>query len=122
MFHKKQIHEVEADSDVCRSMIEICVSVVSVVTKIQARWSWFYSQQWQEIFVFSKPPNILFNGDWGINQPSHKTEHSPSSNAEIKNEQSYTSVSPLCLHWHIMGWPLPYLSYSKQYEHSVIFI
>lgn len=34
----------------------------------------------------------------GVKQPQHEGDHSPPSSAMVKNEWSYTSASPICLH------------------------
>ena len=47
-----------------------------------------------------EPPSLLYNGYWvlpEIKRPVRVTDHTPSSSAEVKKEQSYTSTSPLVL-------------------------
>ena len=39
------------------------------------------------------------------NAAKHSTSHSPPS-LRLRMGRSYTSASPLCLHRHVMGWPL----------------
>jgi hypothetical protein len=34
----------------------------------------------------------------GVNGPGCKADHSPLSSAEVRNELSYTSTPPVCLH------------------------
>jgi len=66
-------------------------------------------RQGQEIFIFRKyldrywgPLCLLSNGYrgycTGIKRPGRDADHSPSFSAEVKNEWSYTSTSPVCLH------------------------
>jgi len=43
------------------------------------------------------PLTIQFNGT-GVRWVGRDIDHSPSSSAEVKNEWSYTSTSPICLH------------------------
>jgi len=44
----------------------------------------------------------------GIKGQVHDTDH-PSSRARLQSGWSATPASPLCLHGHVMGWPLPSL-------------
>ena len=47
-----------------------------------------------------EPPSLLYNGYWvlpGVKRPVRGTDHTPSSSAEVKKEQSYISTSPLFL-------------------------
>ena len=56
------------------------------------------------MFLFSKRPDRLwakpnagsFNRE---KRPGREFHHSPTPSAEIKNEWSYTSTLPICLHW-----------------------
>jgi hypothetical protein len=47
-------------------------------------------------------PSLLFNEYWGsllgVKWPGCKVNHSPLSSAKVKNEWSYTSPPPICLH------------------------
>jgi hypothetical protein len=56
--------------------------------------------------LFSLGPPHLFNGYRGylsgIIRPERDVDHSPSYSAEVKNEESYTSTSIVCLHG--VGW------------------
>jgi hypothetical protein len=39
--------------------------------------------------------------DWffsGLKRPGREADHSPPCNSEVKNEWSYTSTTPICLH------------------------
>ena len=47
------------------------------------------------------PLSLLFNGNGvlsGVKWPGCDVDHSPPSNAEVKNEWSYTSAHHICLH------------------------
>jgi hypothetical protein len=48
------------------------------------------------------PPSLLFNGYRGslsgVKRPGREVNDSPPCSAEIKNEWSYTSIPPTCLH------------------------
>ena len=48
------------------------------------------------------PTRFLFSGNQGsfpgVKQPRREDNHSPSSSAEVKNEGSCTSASPIYLH------------------------
>jgi hypothetical protein len=69
----------------------------------------FTFRQEQEFFLFcwtygpalgAVPTRIrwvqsLFSG---VKRPGRETDHSPTSSAEVKNELSYTSFPPICLH------------------------
>jgi hypothetical protein len=70
----------------------------------------FESQQRLEILLFttaSRPalgptqpptkevPGALF---WGVKQLRHEADHSPPSNAKVKNVWSYTSTPPIHIH------------------------
>jgi len=70
---------------------------------------WLEYRQGQEIFILRKYLdwawellNLLLNGYWGsctgIKRLGRDADHSPSFSAEVKNEWSYTSTSPVCLH------------------------
>jgi hypothetical protein len=37
-------------------------------------------------------------GGWWVKPLGYKANHSPPSNAEVKNEWTYTSTAPICLH------------------------
>jgi hypothetical protein len=63
----------------------------------------------QEIFLFSKmsrqilgPAGLLWNKYWDISlrvkEPVHEVNNSPPSSAKVKNECSYISTAPPCLH------------------------
>ena len=56
----------------------------------------------QTVRTDSGPPSFLFNGYWasfhGINRPEREVDHSQSSTAEVTNEWSCTSPSPICLY------------------------
>jgi hypothetical protein len=70
----------------------------------------FFSRQQQEIFVFSKTskpalkpthlPTPWVSGavSPGVKRPRREVNNSPPSNAEDRNEWSYTSDPPICLH------------------------
>ena len=68
----------------------------------------FDSQQWQKVFLFSKtqslvqgPTNLLVNWCQVLfhrRYSSQGVNHPPSLIAEAKNEWSYTSAPPVCLH------------------------
>ena len=53
------------------------------------------------------PPSFLFSGYRGsfprIKRPGREADHSPSSSADGKNKQSYTSTSPYKPAWHVHG-------------------
>jgi hypothetical protein len=46
--------------------------------------------------------SLVFNGYQGsfpgVKRPGREVNHSPPSSAEVKNEWSYTSTPPICLH------------------------
>jgi len=70
----------------------------------QATGLGFESCQSQTTFFLSKtslpvlePPYLLFHGLWE-KRPLCEANHSPPSSAEVKNEWSYTSTPPTCLH------------------------
>lgn len=44
----------------------------------------------------------------GIKGQPHDTDH-PSSRARLQSGWSATPASPMCLHGHVVGWPLPSL-------------
>jgi hypothetical protein len=52
------------------------------------------------------PPSILFNGSQGyfpfLKWLRYELNHTPPSVAEVKNEWSYTSTLPICL--HVVDW------------------
>ena len=70
----------------------------------------FDSRQRQEIFVFSKTSKPALGPthlptQWvpgaispGVKRPGRDVNHLPPSTAEVKNEWSYTSAPPICLH------------------------
>ena len=62
--------------------------------------SFFSSPEWPH-WLWS-PPSLLFNGNWGsfpgVKQLGCDFDHWPPSSTEIKNEWSYISVPPICLH------------------------
>jgi hypothetical protein len=75
----------------------------------------FETQQGLVIFLFntvSRPalgptqptiqwvPGIL---SLGVKRPGREADHSPPSSAEIKNEWSYTSTPPTCLHGVVLS-------------------
>ena len=39
-----------------------------------------------------------YSGGGGLKKPGHEFNHSPPFSAEVKNEWSYTSTPPKCLH------------------------
>jgi hypothetical protein len=46
-------------------------------------------------------PSILFSGYRAsllVKRPMREFSHAPPSSAEVKNEWSYTSIPPVCLH------------------------
>jgi len=49
-----------------------------------------------------EPPSLLFNGYWGsyleVKLPVREAGHSPPPSAEVKNEWSYATTPPICLH------------------------
>jgi hypothetical protein len=82
-------------------------SSVSIVTRLRARRPWFYSrqEQWWIFFFFATAsrPNLGFTQASysmgmrrtlfpGVKQPGCEADHSPLSNAEVKNTWSYTST------------------------------
>jgi hypothetical protein len=48
------------------------------------------------------PPTLLLNGHLrsfpGIKQPEREVDHSPPTSTKVKNEWSYTSITPIALH------------------------
>jgi hypothetical protein len=48
------------------------------------------------------PPSLLFKVHWGfipeVKRLVHDFDHLPLSSAEVKNEWSYSSTLPICLH------------------------
>ena len=47
----------------------------------------------------TKPPTLFVRGSYtGAKRSRHEIYHSPVSSAELKNEWSYTSTPPICLH------------------------
>ena len=63
----------------------------------------------QEIFIFANRPDgfwnsstLQLNGYWvyflEISRPGREVDRSPPCSAEVKNERSYTSTFPMCLH------------------------
>jgi hypothetical protein len=50
----------------------------------------FISQQREVIFFLSKMPNECQGSFPGIKLLEHKADHSPSSSAKVRNEQSYS--------------------------------
>ena len=64
----------------------------------------FYSSQHSE---WLWGPSILYNeyqGPFlGVKQSGHEVIHSPPSNVKVKNEWSYPSPLPTCLHYVSMG-------------------
>jgi len=48
------------------------------------------------------PPSLLFNAQWGfvpeVKRLGRDFDHLPLSSAKVKNEWSYTSTPPTCLH------------------------
>ena len=75
-----------------------------------AGWSVAWILAGERDFLFSKTiqillwgtPSLLFNGHQGsfpgIKLPCFKVDHHLPSSAEVKNERSYTSTPPICLH------------------------
>jgi hypothetical protein len=51
----------------------------------------FKSQQWREIFFPQRPSRMAL-------RPTQPTVHSLPVSAKVKNEWSYTSTPPICLH------------------------
>jgi hypothetical protein len=56
------------------------------------------------------PPGLLSNGyegegvlSSGVKRPGREADHSPSSNAEVKNAGSYTSTSPIHVHGMVLS-------------------
>jgi hypothetical protein len=43
----------------------------------------------------------------GVKRPGRGSDHSPPPSAEVENEWSYTSTSPLGPSGPVIGWPLP---------------
>jgi hypothetical protein len=39
----------------------------------------------------------------GVKWPGHEADHSPSPSAKVKNEWSYTSTPPICLHGVVLS-------------------
>jgi len=53
----------------------------------------------------TQPPMqwVLGAPSLGVKRPEREAEHSPPSNAEVKNVWSYTSTPPICLHVMVLG-------------------
>jgi len=71
--------------------------------------SGFQSRRWQDIFLFSKffgpalgpiqPPVRWYRGSYPeVKRSGRDVDQSHPSSAETKNEWSYTSTPPICLH------------------------
>jgi len=89
------------------------VSTVSIATRLQAKRSGFLNPaSITDYFIhhniqsgsgahlaYSMSTRVL---SWG-KQSGHEVIHSPSSNVKVKNEWSYTSTPPTCLHYVSMG-------------------
>ena len=50
------------------------------------------------VYTDSGPAQPLFWWTLGVKKPGNEADHSPLSSAEVKNEWSYTSTTPTCLH------------------------
>jgi len=44
------------------------------------------------------PPNLVLNGYLGVKWPGREVQHSPPSNAEVKNKWSHVTMPSTCLH------------------------
>ena len=82
-------------------------SVVSMATRLRTGRSGVYPSR-RQIFSYLKhpvrlwdPPSLLFIGYQGsfpgVKRSGIDTDYSPPSSGEVKNEWSYTSVTPICL-------------------------
>ena len=86
---------------------------VGIQTRLQAGYPDFDSRQGRGNFILSNVqsgtgvhPHSYSEGtgstlpflDRGIKRPQHAVDHPPLSRAEVKNEWSYTSTPPACLH------------------------
>jgi hypothetical protein len=57
------------------------------------------------------PLSLLQNGYRvfpGVRRPERDANHPPCYNAGLQMGRSYISTSPLCLHRHVIGWPLSF--------------
>jgi hypothetical protein len=84
-------------------------SIVGTVSRLQAALSCILIPVGEKLFSCAKcsdhlwgPPCLLFNVYWGsfkgVRWTQHKDDYSPPSSSKIKNEYSYTSAHPICLH------------------------
>lgn len=63
--------------------------------------------------IWTHPPNLLFNQFWGffsggevgVKRMKSDSDHSLPSTTNVKNEWSYSSPPPLCLHALCVEWP-----------------
>jgi len=99
-------------------LILICIGLAhtqqldSTVGEVTALWATGYKVQLlagerdfsllQNVQPGSRTHRASYTGVQGsfsrINQPGHESDHLPPSNTKVKNEWSYTSSPPLCLH------------------------
>jgi len=92
----------------CNVSIESCLdSIVSIMTRLWAVWSGAWLWQAWELCLFYETSRLALEStradiQWvvganflGLKQMGRESDHSTPSNAEVKNEWSYTSV-PLC--------------------------
>jgi hypothetical protein len=86
-----------------------CSKPIGIMTGSASGWSGFEVWHWQEVFLFSeKSRSILGLRHWSFNryrgsfqvvkQPVRCVGHPRPSRAKVKNESTYTSASPTCLH------------------------
>jgi hypothetical protein len=56
---------------------------------------WFFSSPNHPDWLWSLPSILFFPGDKAL---WHDVDHSPLSSDEVKNDWSFTSTPPICLH------------------------
>jgi hypothetical protein len=116
--HKREVSFPWKESN-CDSMAALSIATpvhalyyTFKVTLIHYGAGWFGVRipVWGKIFILL---HTHADQPWGALQPATQrvlgcgTDHPPPSNAEVRNEDSYTSTTPLCLQWHVIRWPLP---------------
>jgi hypothetical protein len=87
----------------------------STVTRLQAGWMWFNSQQGLGIFspihwnqtgsgVHPTSYPMGTNGSFlMVKQPRCEADNSCPSRADVENARSYTSTTPICLHGMVLN-------------------